>query len=180
MPNDSPGAPQPSGSKKPTAANSPYLQQVTALVPTEAIAVYLTIDQLILTSKGDIPYKNVFWFVLIVMTIGTFFYLRRRHPTMKKVLLGTFSFVVWVTVAGNSFGEVMKDTAWYNPIYGSIFLPLFTFFLPMIATDPPAADKEKADKEESESDKKPEKSEPAKKPGKAPEKNPKSDAENEP
>ncbi|MBK8254894.1 MAG: hypothetical protein IPK82_19820 [Polyangiaceae bacterium] len=138
MPNDHSKSPNQTSKTNEASGQNIYLQRVASLVPTEAIAVYLTIDQLILTAKNDIPYKNVFWFVLAIMTLGTLLYLRRRHPSMQKALLGTVSFLVWVAVAGNSFPEVMKDVAWYNPIYGSIFLPLFTFFLPMLTSTEPA------------------------------------------
>jgi hypothetical protein len=42
--------------------------------------------------------------------------------------ISTIAFVVWVFALGGPFATV----SWYQPIYGALLLPIFTFFVPMI------------------------------------------------
>jgi hypothetical protein len=77
------------------------------------------------------------WMIFLVCAVGTWFYLRVVLDVNDRtqLIISTISFGVWAFALGGPF----KDLTWYKPIYGSLLLPAFTFFIARIPTAPQKA-----------------------------------------
>jgi hypothetical protein len=127
----------------PTKADD-YGTKLLKLIPAEIVAVFITIDGIIRSADRTDAMPWIYWLVFVVLTLGTYLYVSRAAdlPLLSKpswqALLSTISFVVWVFAVGGPF----KDLNWYDPVYGAILLPLYTFLIPLLIPLPvwPAPD----------------------------------------
>ena len=62
--------------------------------------------------------------------IGTVLYLLRvaKVNDWSQITVSTIAFVVWVFALGGPFSHC----AWYQPAYGALILPIYTFFVPIM------------------------------------------------
>lgn len=105
-----------------------YTSRLLKYIPTEVIALYLTLASLIRSvEETGISWE---WFIFLVGVIATPLYLwrlQRVHKTLQLVL-STVAFIVWVFAIGGPFAQL----AWYAPVYGGILLCIYTFLIPVI------------------------------------------------
>jgi hypothetical protein len=107
-----------------------YLSKVLKLIPAEVVSLYIALAGIIVVGGQEVNGEALFWIIFVVCLIGTPLYLMKIAKVGDFLQLGisTIAFVVWVFALGGPFATV----SWYQPIYGALLLPIFTFFVPMI------------------------------------------------
>jgi len=119
-----------------------YSARLIKLIPAEVVATFVTIDG-ILRSSSTKPPELVFWLIFVALIFGTYahtLWVGKLPPLPKPHLqasLATVSFIVWVYALGGPF--VTLPAPWYAPLYGSILLPLYVFFIPIVISRANAA-----------------------------------------
>jgi hypothetical protein len=109
-----------------------YKSRLFKYIPAEVIAAYLTVQGIIETAgantKANLPV--LLWVTTVFLLAATPFYLKRIQKVKKgqQIIISSLSFLVWVFFLGGPF----KNLSWYDPIYGAILFPLFTFLIPII------------------------------------------------
>jgi len=109
-----------------------YKDRLLKYIPGEVITLYLTLTAIQATATG-LPWW-IGWAIFIVGAAATWCYLRASlgvtDPT--QLIISTLSFCVWAFALGGPF----KDLSWYQPVYGGLLLPIFTFGAAMFKTAP--------------------------------------------
>jgi|LakMenE01Jun11ns_1017448.scaffolds.fasta_scaffold9929177_2 hypothetical protein len=109
-----------------------YTERLIKYIPSEAIALYLTLDPLVRPSLGSSATGNegIHWLIFIACACLTWFYLYRVLNVRKHVqlMISVGAFLVWVFAIGGPFVYL----GWYKPLYGGIILPLYTAFIPTV------------------------------------------------
>jgi hypothetical protein len=115
-----------------------YISRLIKYIPTEVIVVYLSVENIIKSTTPAmdgtaVPEQNiqglywgVFLFLLIMTPIYTLFVLKVTKRV--QLVVSTIAFAVWVFSLGGPFEAV----DWYDPIYGAVLLPLYTFAVGVI------------------------------------------------
>jgi hypothetical protein len=105
-----------------------YTTKLLKYIPAEVIALYLTLDTLI-RSADQIPVA-VYWGIFLFGIIATYLYLWRVENVAKQgqLVISMLAYCIWVFAIGGPF----TNLEWYDPIYGGILLPIFTFMVPII------------------------------------------------
>jgi len=110
-----------------------YFDRLFKYIPAELVAGYIfvlgTVKQLTDAEEA----KLVNWLIFAVFAILTPLYLNRVQKVAKagQLIISTISFAVWVFALGGPFSH----TAWYNPVYGSVLLPVFTLLVAIWEAD---------------------------------------------
>ena len=107
-----------------------YISRLVKYIPSEVIALYLTLDSIIRAADKSIPnYNYLYWFIFAFGLIITPIYLwtLQNVRIKRQLFISTLSFAVWVIAIGGHF----VNLEWYNPVYGSILLPILTFLIPI-------------------------------------------------
>jgi len=117
-----------------------YTNRLLKYIPAESVALYLTLQGIILSGANASRSIAWLWVVLSIGIIGTPLYLWRITKVSKAVQLAvsTAAFIVWVFALGGAFSSL----SWYEPFIGSLALVIFTFFAPLISPDVLSADQE--------------------------------------
>jgi len=110
-----------------TVTQDGYFDRLFKYIPAELVACYIFVLGVVkhLTNAGEI---RVFqWSLFIIFCILTPLYLWRIQKVQKvqQLIISVLSFVVWVFALGGPFSL----SGWYNPVYGSILLPVFTLIV---------------------------------------------------
>lgn len=110
-----------------TVTQDGYFDRLFKYIPAELVAGYIFVLGVVkqLTNAGEI---RVFqWSLFIIFCILTPLYLWRIQKVQKvqQLIISVLSFVVWVFALGGPFSL----SGWYNPVYGSILLPVFTLIV---------------------------------------------------
>lgn len=110
-----------------------YLGRLIKYIPGESIVLYQSLSNMLATSERS--GTNLHWAILVTVGIGNVLYLRKGVKIQRRsqIAVSTVAFVVWTVALGEPF---LSIPGW-DPIYGAILLPLFTFFVPLYT--PPAA-----------------------------------------
>ena len=105
-----------------------YADRLLKYIPSEVVALYLTLDATIRSSE-HVPIP-VYWAAFLFGIIGTYLYLWRVQKVDKHLQLGisTVAFMVWVFAIGGPFVYF----SWYNPVYGGLLLPAYTFLIAIV------------------------------------------------
>ena len=105
-----------------------YTSRLIKYVPAVVLALYLTLDAII-RSSGKISLAG-YWAIFILGIFGTYLYLWRVERVHKQLqlLISVGAYCIWVFTLGGPF----VNLSWYDPIYGSLALPIYTFFIPII------------------------------------------------
>jgi hypothetical protein len=115
------------------ATKDGYFNRLFKYIPAELVAGYIFVIGVVkqLTNAGEI--KVLQWSLFIVFCILTPLYLWRVQKVLKlqQHIISMLSFVVWVFALGGPFAL----TIWYNPVYGSILLPVFTLVVAIIEAE---------------------------------------------
>lgn len=120
------GAPS-SSSVEGTQADD-YTSKLVKYIPSEVVALYIALGSILGTSdKSD---GALYWVVFAVCLIGTGLYLWRVTNVTKvtQIVISVVAFFVWAFALGGPF-ELLS---WYDPVYGALLLPVYTFFVPML------------------------------------------------
>lgn len=119
----------PGGGEQGGAAADEYQDKLIKYIPGEVIAVYLALSGILKTASGHVPVEAMQWAVFLVLVPGTWLYLWRVSNVTKwqQIVISVIAFVVWVFSLGGPFTQFY----WYDPVYGAIVLPLYTFLAPI-------------------------------------------------
>lgn len=113
----------PEGTTYPVSQDG-YFNRLFKYIPAELVAGYIFVLGVVkqLTDAGEMKFLQ--WLLFIIFCILTPLYLWRVQKVLKlqQHLISLLSFVVWVFALGGPFAL----SGWYNPVYGSILLPVFT------------------------------------------------------
>jgi hypothetical protein len=113
----------PSGATYP-ATKDGYFDRLFKYIPAELVAAYIFVLGVVkqLTDAGEIRIFQ--WLIFVIFCILTPLYLWRVQKVMKiqQHIISLLSFIVWVFALGGPFALY----SWYNPVYSSILLPVFT------------------------------------------------------
>jgi hypothetical protein len=113
-----------------------YKDRIIKLIPGEVVAVYLFLSGLIAsTDPAKIPQDKLLTIVFLILLALTWPYLSRIAGVSNRtqVAISTVAFAVWVFSLGGPFPYLMGLVGWkYQPIYGGIILPLYTFAVPIL------------------------------------------------
>jgi hypothetical protein len=114
----------------PMPSEDDYKSRLLKLIPTEVVAVYLTLDGVVKAAASQLPKNETLWVIFFILLIATPFYLWRVTGVTKtpQQLISTISFAVWVFTLGGPFAGL----GWYQPAYGALLLPLYTFLIPIL------------------------------------------------
>jgi hypothetical protein len=110
-----------------------YTTKLIKLIPAEVVTVFVTLDGII-RSNGKVP-DFIYWIVFAVLVVACYLYMSRVTKVdglanrKSDASIACVSFVVWVFAIGGPF--TYSKLAWYNPVYGAILLPLYTFLVPL-------------------------------------------------
>ncbi len=107
-----------------------YLTKILKYIPAEVVALYVTLYNIAYAARADIPFTLIVWIIFGIGIIGTVLYLLRvaKVNDWSQITVSTIAFVVWVFALGGPFSHC----AWYQPAYGALILPIYTFFMPIM------------------------------------------------
>ncbi len=107
-----------------------YLTKLIKYIPSEIIALYITLFGIATTAKTEIPFELITWLIFLIGVIGTLLYLWRiaKVTNWLQLSISTISFVIWAFALGGPFANL----SWYHPVYGALILPVYTFFIPIV------------------------------------------------
>lgn len=116
-----------------------YRDRLLKYIPGEVVVAWGTIQGIVeqAQSSSTPPDKHqitvILWIVFAVLLIATPLYQWKLLKVRKPVQLAvaTIGFAVWVFYFGGPFATF----GWYEPLYGAIALPLFTFLIPLLEPD---------------------------------------------
>jgi hypothetical protein len=111
-----------------TPAPDDYSSRLVKYIPAEVITLYVTLNTIILGTGDD--HQLLLWSVALFGMIATPIYLYRIGGVrdLRQLGVSTGAYVVWVFALGGPF----TTTNWYDPLYGAILLPTYTFVIPLI------------------------------------------------
>jgi hypothetical protein len=122
------------GSSRESTADG-YTSKVVKLIPAEAVALYLFLSGVIGAARSAEadrgPILTVVFLVLLFLTI---FYLKRVAGVTNgvQISISTLAFAVWVFSLGGPFIYLLPKVGFqYDPLWGAILLPLYTFVTPI-------------------------------------------------
>jgi hypothetical protein len=108
-----------------------YQSRLLKYIPTEVVALYLTLDNILKSAAVDQqPDLTLLWIIFLLLVVFTPIYLWRVTKVRKSVqlIISTVAFVIWVF----ALGGVFENLPWYKHYYGALLLPTFTFLVPII------------------------------------------------
>ena len=105
-----------------------YATRLLKYMPSEVIALYLTLTSLVRSSAGAGLWLD--WLIFAVGVVATPLYLWRLQKVRKplQLVISTGAFVVWAFALGAPFAQL----TWYAPVYGGVLLSMYTFLIPII------------------------------------------------
>lgn len=110
-----------------------YFDRLFKYIPAELVAGYIFVLGVVkqLTNAGEIMVFQ--WALFVIFCIMTPSYLWRVQKVQKlqQHIISLLSFIVWVFALGGPFAL----SGWYNPVYGSILLPVFTLIVAIIEAE---------------------------------------------
>jgi len=122
----------PEGTTYPVSQDG-YFNRLFKYIPAELVAGYIFVLGVVkqLTNAGEI--RILQWSLFIIFCILTPLYLWRVQKVLKlqQHIISLLSFIVWVFAIGGPFAL----SGWYNPLYGSILLPVFTLAVAIIEAE---------------------------------------------
>ena len=103
-----------------------YKDRLLKYIPGEVVTFYLCLTASVAASTNAPPWLS--WAIFVVGVVATPFYLHFYLDVSDRIQLtvSTVAFIVWV-LALNALP--FEGKSWYNPVYGRVLLPVFTFFV---------------------------------------------------
>lgn len=105
-----------------------YTSKLVKYIPSEVVALYIALGSILGSSdKSD---SSLYWVIFGVCLVGTGLYLWRVTNVTKvtQIVISVVAFFVWALALGGPF----ESLNWYDPVYGALLLPIYTFFVPML------------------------------------------------
>lgn len=101
-----------------------YMQRLAKYIPSEVIALYTTLNAIIVASD---MWNGLLWIAFVFCLFGTYLYLIKKAGVKKQMqlIISLGSFVVWVFAIGGPFATL----AWYHSNYGALLMPAYTFLV---------------------------------------------------
>ena len=114
-----------------------YLTRLLKYVPTEVVALYLTLQGVIRSEKGlqisDASYSLWFFAIVFIGVIATPTYLRALGVRKQlQILLSTLAFLIWAFAIGGDPIESLMKTYEIPTFIPSIVVIIATFFFPLM------------------------------------------------
>jgi hypothetical protein len=109
-----------------------YRDRLIKYIPGDIVAIYLSILALIKTANPDkTPIIKIEWIIFAIILVVSIPWQTRvmKIDKWQQVAIGTVAFVIWAVSLGDPFATAWS--AWYQPLYGTIVLMLFTFLIPL-------------------------------------------------
>jgi hypothetical protein len=110
-----------------------YLDKLLKLIPSEIVAAYLFIQNIMANQPivfGNKDYSIIaLWIVLIILLIITPVYLVNVQQVFKmnQIVLSSLSLIIWAYSLGGPF----EMEGWHNPQIAAILLVLWTLIVPI-------------------------------------------------
>jgi hypothetical protein len=109
-----------------------YRDRLIKYIPADIVAIYLSLLALIKTANHEkTPVMAIEWVIFgIILVVSVPWQIRvMKIDKWQQVAIGTFAFVIWAISLGDPFATAWST--WYQPLYGTILLMLFTFLIPL-------------------------------------------------
>jgi hypothetical protein len=130
-------APAPKPGEPAPPPEDKYKDRLLKYIPGEVVTFYLGLTAIV-ASATNAPWWLI-WVIFGVGIVATPFYLHSYLDVSdrRQLTVSTLAFIVWVFALPDG---PFKNMSWYNPVYGAVLLPVFTFFIARVKTRPrPAA-----------------------------------------
>lgn len=111
-----------------------YFDRLLKYIPADVVGLWLTGSGLIRSQSEGPSRIGLLWFLFVVGIVLAFLWTRKQthepgKPTAwRQILLACGSFFVWVFAIGGPFAEL----AFYQPLYGSLLLLIYTSAIPLL------------------------------------------------
>lgn len=104
-----------------------YVDRLFKYIPAELVAGYIFVTGTVKQLTDQSVSLMFHWVLFLLFCVLTPLYLWRIQKVKKlqQQIISLISFIVWAFALGGPFE--MYD--WYNPLYGSILLPVFTIVI---------------------------------------------------
>lgn len=109
-----------------------YRDRLIKYIPADVVAIYVSLLALIKTANPEkTPIVTIEWAIFGIILVVSIPWQRRivKIDKWQQVAIGSVAFVVWAISLGDPFATTWRT--WYQPLYGSIILMLFTFLIPL-------------------------------------------------
>jgi hypothetical protein len=109
-----------------------YRDRLMKYIPADLVAIYLTLTGLLkMADPKRTPIQAVGWIIFGIVLAVSLPWQRKVVKISKwnQVWIGTFAFVFWAISLGEPFTTAWSG--WYQPLYGSMLLVLYTFLIPL-------------------------------------------------
>jgi hypothetical protein len=106
------------------ATKDQYVDRLLKYIPAEVVALYIFVLGLLEGRAGS---NVIHWIVFLVFCLLTFWYLWSVTNVRKiqQLIICVVAFIIWVFTLGGPFALLN----WYDPLYGQILLPVYTFVI---------------------------------------------------
>ncbi|MEO1743836.1 MAG: hypothetical protein AAFR99_18730 [Cyanobacteria bacterium J06629_9] len=105
-----------------------YFDKVIKYIPADIIAAWTAITGLIASAGEQIDKAGLLWIMFAILVVLTPLWVRQQTrqaglPLARtQIAISTVAFVVWVIALGGPF----ESLAFYEPLYGSLLLIVYT------------------------------------------------------
>ena len=109
-----------------------YRDRLIKYIPGDVVAIYLSLLALIKTADpAKTPIIKIEWACFAFIFLVSIPWQRRvmKIDKWQQVAVGSLAFIIWAISLGDPFATAWS--AWYQPLYGTILLMLFTFLIPL-------------------------------------------------
>ena len=116
-----------SGASNVIPSKDNYFDRLFKYIPAELVAGYIFVTGTVKQLTDHHSLMIFQWIIFLIFCTLTPIYLLRVQKVRKtqQLMISLLSFIVWVFALGGPFSLY----GWYNPVYGSILLPVFTIIV---------------------------------------------------
>ncbi|MFL5538295.1 MAG: hypothetical protein ACJ8J0_04855 [Longimicrobiaceae bacterium] len=112
-----------------------YKDRLLKYIPGDVIALYVALDGIVSTvvAGGQVSVATLRWIILAFVAAVTPLYLWRVAKVKKpaQIAISFVALLVWAFYLGGPF----RTLSFYQPVYGALLFPAFTFLVPMLAVE---------------------------------------------
>jgi hypothetical protein len=132
-----------------------FFDKLMKYIPSEIIGAWIAIKGLLksanpvnnqtnnglVNNTNGATGDNLLWILFVVLTVLTAVYIFKQtskettkaekskdSPAISQIIISTIAFVIWVFALGEPFSSL----PFYQPVYGSIALIIFSLIVPLI------------------------------------------------
>jgi len=117
--------------KTPVLKPDEYRDRLIKYIPTDVVALYLTLTGLVKLLPPKAPTQTVGWFLFVLILFISVPWQRQVAKITKwqQVFIGSVAFVIRAISLGDPFASAWQS--WYYPAYGTMAVALYTFLIPL-------------------------------------------------